>query len=87
MLKVKAVGVCGSEDKESITGMADSLKRHMIDSRTDNDFCNASFSRVLFVAFDNVRQSIHVVWALRITKNAYQDITVEEQAKRNIEAR
>jgi hypothetical protein len=78
-------GVRWPEDKELITHLANSFKRHMIDSRADTDFCNASFGRVRFIAVDNVGQSIHVIWALRITKKAYRDITLEDQIQRNVE--
>lgn len=38
-----------------------------------------------FIAMDNEHQSIHVLWALSITTDAYRDITTEDQVAHDTE--
>lgn len=71
-------------DEAVVRSHADSIKEAMINSRSKNDFCDADFARVRFIAIDNEHQSIHVLWTLSITKDAYSDITTDDQAAHDV---
>lgn len=71
-------------DQLGVESLGRTFRKMLLGQGKDIDFCKIAFSKLRFIAVDTDKQSLHVLWALKVTKQGYTDISVSDSIRHDV---